>query len=152
MSTDLLTALNRKEPYLQSPVDDLWSFFYVGQWAAANNDDPKKPPKYLPELRNNLISSLNDRTAATTIVTGRRKLKASDYGAFLANSRSVLAPWHSQLEELSIAWENDTCDFPPEIEGRYERYYPLFKKYTRKAVLEYLRLVGEMPSSLDEAG
>jgi hypothetical protein len=148
MSTDLLNALIDEEPYLQTPIDDLWSFYYVGQWAATYNNESLDTKKIL-RLRKNLVGTLNDREAATIKVTSRRGLKASDYGTFLANSQSVLAPWYSQLEELSIAWEKDTGDLKPETEDRYEVYYTLFKEYTKRGVLEYLRLLVKEYSSLE---
>ena len=38
MSQKLLDKMSVKRPYLHSPVDDLESFYYTAQWAAAFND------------------------------------------------------------------------------------------------------------------
>jgi hypothetical protein len=140
MSRDLLNALLEDEPYLQTPVDDLWSFYYVGQWAATYNTMSLDTKKLL-RLREDLTGNLKDRGDATTTVTDPRGLQASDYGTFLANSHSVLVAWHSRLNDLSLAWYKDTVNLQPAPEDRYNAYYPLFKDYTQRGVLEYLRLL-----------
>ena len=38
MSDDILTASQYSLDYLQSPVDDLFSFYYTMQWAAVFHD------------------------------------------------------------------------------------------------------------------
>ena len=38
MSDDVLTAAEYRSDYLQSPVDDLFSFYYTMQWAAVFHD------------------------------------------------------------------------------------------------------------------
>jgi hypothetical protein len=149
MSIDLLEpeAININRPYLQTPVDDLWSFYYVGQWAAAYSSkflDPEKLSELLLRLRNNLAGSLYQRGHATGTVTDSEvQLLASDYGTFLVESQSLLAPWYSKLKRLSANWTNKMRSFTPAPEDRYKEYYPLFKEYTRKGVVEYLRLLVE---------
>ena len=50
------------EDYLRSPIDDLWTFYYAAQWAAAynSNEFPKGDdiPPQLKELQNELWGSL----------------------------------------------------------------------------------------------
>ena len=38
MSDDVLTAAEYRSDYLQSPVDDLFFFYYTMQWAAVFHD------------------------------------------------------------------------------------------------------------------
>jgi hypothetical protein len=54
MSDGLLDAIRLDEQYLQSPIDDLWSFYYVVQWAAVFNDvqfASSMPPAMLLDLK-----------------------------------------------------------------------------------------------------
>ena len=73
MSDDLLEAAKLDIPYLQSPVDDLWSFYYVAQWAAVFNnvDFPGNTPLpvKLLHLRQLLAGTPVERDSGTRKVT-----------------------------------------------------------------------------------
>ena len=60
MSDDNLTAAACNEDYLQSPVDDLLSFYYTMQWAAVFHNQEfiaKDVPSKLKLLCKNLLGA-----------------------------------------------------------------------------------------------
>ena len=68
MSDDILTAVEYGRDYLQSPVDDLYSFYYTMQWAAVFHDKEfahKNIPFELKILRPKLSATRMDRSFAT---------------------------------------------------------------------------------------
>ena len=141
--------------HLQSPVDDLWSFYYVAQWAAAFNCNqfPRKEdiPSALMTLRNDLNGCVKARGYATGCILhpDSLDLTENDCGEFLSNSRSMIIDWRKKL----IALENDYAkkfakpDKKKLEENPYEVYHPLFQEFTDRGVFEYLELVKKFPKA-----
>ena len=102
-------ALGIRAPYLHSLVDDLESFYYTAQWAAAFNDGAsgrKYDGGRIKRFRSMIAS--NERDAATLMV--ERELahvtvrEAAEYGAFFTSSLTLLSPWVKKLSNLRIGW------------------------------------------------
>jgi hypothetical protein len=136
MSRDLHKAQTQNQSYLQSPVDDLWSFFYVGQWAAAFNNE-SLDPSGLPDLlvlRNKLAGSVDTRKSATTDVAEQWELQPSVYGPFFAKSHALLRVWRTKLVELSN-WERRY------LETGNSHHWQHFKDSAKRSVMDYLHLL-----------
>jgi len=150
MSDGLLKAIRLNKHYLQSPVDDLWSFYYVAQWAAVFNNtnfsESTPVPAELMELRRLIAGSEGDRLLCTREVT-RPPLDQTEYGQFLADCCPILREWDSILDRLTTDWKVAKVDL---TNGNlYEARYPYFRNYTNRGVLELLQLVQKhFPSSL----
>ena len=144
MSRQLLDAAILNEPYLQSPIDDLLSFFYVAQWAAANNNkdfpDSTAVPDKLELLRNRLGGSLAERELGTSTMT-RNDPDPELYGRFLADCQPILQDWDQQLMALVKDWGRRMKTVTPDVGDQYKTYYPLFREFTDRGVLELLQLV-----------
>ena len=72
------------DDYLQSPVDDLFSFYFTMQWAAAFNNQ-KVPnvgaiPPGLNWIRQKLSGSWKDRLVATQTIIKPAELGEDQYG------------------------------------------------------------------------
>lgn len=141
MSDDMLEAAKLDMPYLQSPVDDLWSFYYVAQWAAVFNNtnfpgDTPVPIK-LAELRRLIAGSQADRALGTRKVT-RPALDQIEYGQFLADSYCILREWEFKLNQLTADWS--TTKFDHLTADLYDKCYPCFRNFTDRGVLELIQL------------
>jgi hypothetical protein len=141
MSDSLLKSARLNKKYLQSPIDDLWSFYYVAQWAAVYNDtmfsDSKSIPADLSELRDFIAG--DQRALGEKTVTGPT-LKPSEYGQFLVNCSPILREWVSKLNQLTSDWEQE--DVASITNGdRYSTLYPCFCQYTDRGVLDLVQLV-----------
>ena len=139
MSDDLLEAAKLDIPYLQSLVD-LWSFYYVAQWAAVFNnvDFPGNTPLpvKLAELRRQISGSHADRALGTLKITGP-VMDQIEYGQFLADCYSILSQWRSKLNQLTADWRAARVDAI--IDGDARCLY--FREYTNRGILELVQLV-----------
>ena len=146
MSIGLLEAYPGDD-YLQSPVDDLWSFYYVAQWAAAYNGFQQGGDilRGLRRFRDDIRGSLKDREFATLNVIDSKIKRASEYGTFLSECGSLLKKWRGKLVELELGWVKAFDNLKrAQVEGHlYAMYYPHFRKLTDKGVLDLLELIAE---------
>jgi hypothetical protein len=143
MSGGLLEATKLGIPYMQSPVDDLWSFYYVAQWAAAFNPthfpaDTTVPAKLL-NLHCLIAGSESDRALGTLTITGPA-LDRDEYGQFLSECYPILSQWRSELNQLTTDWKAAKVDSLTDG-GIYQARYPYFRSFTNRGVLELLRLL-----------
>lgn len=108
MSDDLLITSNYpNRPFLQSPMDDFFSFYYVAQWAAVFNEKEfpnagsLSIPFGLKLLRHQLLQGDRDaRSSATTQIQGV-PLEEHECGRFLAACQPFLKHWLRYLKEIN---------------------------------------------------
>jgi hypothetical protein len=143
MSDGLLKSARLNKSYLQSPIDDLWSFYYVAQWAAVYNDtmysDPKSIPADLSELRDFIAGDQRARALGRQTVTGPT-LDPCEYGQFLVNCSPFLREWELKLNQLTSDWRRDNVASITNGD-RYTSHYPYFRRYTDRGVLELVQLI-----------
>ena len=108
MSDALLRATEVDASYLQSPVDDLLSFYYTLQWAAVFHNGEfttgKDVPSYLRVLREDISGDQRARTTTTYTITTSVALEVDEYGQFLVDCHPFLRNWHSSLRDLVHKW------------------------------------------------
>jgi len=136
MSRGLILAACENEPYLQSPVDDLFSYFFVSLWAVIyHREDSLGAPAGLTRLRESLIRSTDSRTAATSDVASHTKLKVDRYGQFLVSCQPFLKEWYDKLDMLRAKWM-ELLDSDPSKDTLAESFCDLYET----GVVEYLEL------------
>jgi len=144
MSRPLLEAATLNRAYLQSPVDDLLSFYYVAQWAAVNNNTYFRGSPPVPDelglLRDRLGGSLAEGELGTSTITAGR-VRPTSYGRFLADCQPILREWHEKLRELVDDWAAAIESVAPDVADQYKTYHPLFCEFTDRGVLEVLEVV-----------
>jgi hypothetical protein len=142
MSDGLLDAIRLNEQYLQSPIDDLWSFYYVVQQAAVFNNvqfASSTPPARLLDLRRLIGGSQMERAhGKLTIISA--SLRESECGRFLMECLPILREWDSRLQQLTGDWKDIEMDGLASGDS-YEAYYPHFRDFTMRGVLELTGLV-----------
>src|SRR5277367_4041848 len=110
MSDDLLTATERNRPYLQTPVDDLFSLYYTMQWAAVFHNQEfsagKDIPSDLRALRKEVSGNRSERASATTEIALSTELEVDEYGQFLVDCHPFMRDWHLSLVTLRNNWKN----------------------------------------------
>ena len=157
MSDALLNTLDIPKDHLHSPIDDLDSFFFTMQWAAAFNDGAsgkRHDTREIQHFRDRI--SGRDRGNATPMVQNMLRHDDPDtleeYGPFFTCSLSVLAPWIQKLVDLRRAWRrsimNKAEDLGDEEKEKFLRSNFLIWGY--RGVAEYLELVYENRASLQE--
>ena len=110
MSDDSLIASKYCRDYLQSPVDDLYSFYYTMQWAAVFHNQEfaakdKDIPFELKILREKLLGTQSNRSFATTQITAPSSLTPLEYGLVLTQCQPLLRAWNLKLQGLKEDWK-----------------------------------------------
>jgi hypothetical protein len=96
MSDDILSAAERGRDYLQSPLDDLFSFSYTMQWAGAFQDQVFVGKDISFELEiwcENLLRDRKDRLDTTNQII-LSLLTPLEYGSVLADCKPMLRDWY----------------------------------------------------------
>ena len=152
MSDNVRMALWFTKPYLHSPVDDLHSFCYTAQWAAAFNDGAtgeKHNGMEIQEFR----EMITDERRALAVSTVRDILRPAgakaEYGPFFAQSLALLSPWWTKLALLTGDWHFEMGQVGA-LEGKdkEERLRLNFLIFGYRGVREYFELVHEHRASL----
>ncbi|KAF7325742.1 hypothetical protein MKEN_00424600 [Mycena kentingensis (nom. inval.)] len=105
MSNRLLDAKAKQISFLiHSPIDDLFSFYYTTQWAAAFHGNVV--PSDLQSLRSDLAGGRGQRARGTETIrelVSTAGLRAQ-YGRFLVLLAPILKLWNAKLVELQGEW------------------------------------------------
>ncbi|KAJ7211361.1 hypothetical protein GGX14DRAFT_394273 [Mycena pura] len=99
MSMELLASIGNG-PYLHSPIDDIQSFYYVAQWAAAFHKDGDNLD-LVKKIRSGLSGNVEAREATSNHIH-RLVADANDVGDFLVRCPPLLHAWNSRLTDLYI--------------------------------------------------
>ncbi|KAJ7751526.1 hypothetical protein DFH07DRAFT_1032410 [Mycena maculata] len=109
MSVRLREAFSASEPYLQSPLDDLWAFFYTTVWATlfhARRPSTEVLPMSSQEITWRL--HLRSRSADEREGTIKRIVQVKDFQKQFPPMLRAMAPvfkdWLSALDQMEDAW------------------------------------------------
>jgi len=149
MSQNLVDTLRSSRSYPHSPVDDLESFYYTAQWAAAFNDGAtggKHDGASIREFREMILG--DGRLAATHALMLKgpdfwREEEQQKYGAFFANSTTILRPWFGKLNTLAIDWQSVLIQARKLEDTEKEYLADNFLVFGYRGVAEYLQLIHE---------
>ena len=154
MSQKLVDVLWSSESYLHSPVDDLESFYYTAQWAAAFNDGVKGEKHNGGEIRKFRENISGDkRLAATHMVRSEYPdfLEEEKYGAFFADSAALLHPWLGKLDILKADWSRLMTQTKKLDDTKMkEHLHDDFLAHGYRGVAEYFELIREHRASLEK--
>ncbi|KAJ7229055.1 hypothetical protein GGX14DRAFT_346042 [Mycena pura] len=135
MSVELLRSIGRG-PYLHSPVDDMYSFYYVAQWAAAFNkagDDYDE----IEEIRDGLRRDVANRELVSTRIWKLGASDAEQVGPFLARCGPLLDGWSGRLRVLS----RDFTSARRLIETKeLSLKFALFRTFAYRGVADFLEV------------
>jgi len=157
MSHNLVDTLRSSSSYLHSPVDDLESFYYTAQWAAAFNDGAmggKRDGASIREFREKISGDGRLTATHALMLKGpdfwRQEQQQQRYGAFFANSTVILRPWFGKLITLAIDWQSVLIQ-ARKLEGTEKEYLAdSFLVFGYRGVAEYLQLIHEHRELLEK--
>ena len=152
MSNNVRMTLGTTDHYLHSPVDDLNSFCYTAQWAAAFNDGAtgEKHNGIKIQRFREMIADDRRAVAVSMVRDGLRSPGTkAEYGPFFAQSLALLSPWWAKLALLVGDWDIE-MDQASALEGKdkEERLRLNFLIFGYRGVREYFELVHEHRASL----
>ena len=96
MSTKIRLALRRGTPYLQSPIDDLESFYHVFMWAILHNKHWRRLNDIEKDCKANLTGTVGDRNTAQAELR-----EQNDTSLLKSDLRRLMNAWHSTQSDLS---------------------------------------------------
>ena len=157
MSDELLRAMELEVGYLQSPVDDLFSFYFTMQWAAAFNNtkfsNAETIPLDLDWIRQGLSGSCAERSLATHKIIDPAKLKEDRYGQFLVGCHPFLRSWYSSLLGLNDEFQECHSQLQESnLESENDAYTALFLRFAVQGVAQLAQLVHSYLKATQEAG
>jgi len=109
-----------RQPYLQSPVDDIFSFFYSALWATLWNENIEEIPSELETWRQKVRGTSDNREAVIhDLVDERFNI---DLPKIVRDMNPLLQEWHKGLDALVSDWidiyrgdpEKFASRFPPD--------------------------------------
>ncbi|KAJ3810046.1 hypothetical protein F5876DRAFT_42624 [Lentinula aff. lateritia] len=145
MSVTLRESLYSPMTYVQSTVDDLASFYYVGQWAAVFN--PSHQSDMLEELRNRIAGSLASREFATSRIVNRLDPDLSShrqkYGLFLQCCQPILKEWYDSIGSLDRRFLRVTEELTAHSDGKIDSntYRSLFLSFSYHGVADFAQIL-----------
>ena len=152
MSDGVLTAAQHSLDYVQTPIDDLYSFYYTMQWAAVFHDQEfaaKDIPIELKLLRDSLLGTQNDRFFTTNRITDMDPpLQSHEYGSFLAKCQPLLRAWYFELQGIRADWRGCQAELKGQ-ETKAEIYIPLFLTFAGRGVAKLAELVHVCTENMD---
>ena len=151
MSDGILTAAEYHDDYLQSPVDDLFSFYYTMQWAAVFHNQEfstKDVPSKLEVSREKLSGTQDNRLLVTSNITALSPLEPDEYGTYLVNCQPMLRAWYSELQVLFFDWKKCRRELQRR-ETNAEIYKSLFLTFAVRGVATLAELVHKYTKDMD---
>ena len=104
MSESLQKAMNHKEDYLHSPVDDLHSFYWVAQWAVLFNNHNKSHRSPKEHKWQQYISDGQVEHKMSVASDIKQVYPMSGHSPITMEWAVLLKEWHASLEKLNTDW------------------------------------------------
>ncbi|KAJ3502472.1 hypothetical protein NLJ89_g8873 [Agrocybe chaxingu] len=145
MSRGLLQSIELNFKYLQSPVDDLFSIYWVALWAILNNVHTERSEDEL-WWRMKITKGYLHRSDASADICKlplRQWKQLQQHSPILQQWSPVLKAWFQSLDRLEDDWRN-TVDpsydvKPGNSPGEY--YLPHFHYFALRGVADFLEMI-----------
>ncbi|KAF7316186.1 hypothetical protein MIND_00136800 [Mycena indigotica] len=152
MSLELSGAFTSRQPYLHSPVDDIYSHFFVAQWAAVFHRLPAEHDVDSISL-NRLRTELSTQQAAATDKISGLAVHAPDvvkYGSFLCECGSLFKAWKARLSTLDTDYRGAIYKVTDLNKNNEELLKSLFMTYAYRGVADYMEVLAEWRLTKDD--
>ena len=141
-------AAARGRPYVHSPADDMWSFYWTTLWAVLHNKDARHDSPLENALREELSGTWQQRT----LVGARLRPSKRDHSPLLVALGPFLKAWHAELSEL----EASAVDFSqgmlePAIAEDRKSWLVTCHLYAYRGVAAFLRVLRKHSDAIKDA-
>ncbi|KAH8087188.1 hypothetical protein BXZ70DRAFT_1011659 [Cristinia sonorae] len=141
MSAPALDAIRDQSDYLQTPVDDIASLYWVGQWSVLFNEHSQGDSTKEKSMRSDAISyrakvpqdiqSLNDR-----------QTQLLSTSTICQDWVPILSDWYQSVAKLESIWARTYDSLVMSRHGRNEDILrPLFNRFALRGVAEMLEVM-----------
>jgi len=156
MSTPARHAYETPEPspYLQSPVDDMESFFWVALWAALRNKNVDLA-NLTPEekrWRKGMRGSTLERSGVAGEIGERQfAISRNKFNPILASMWDMLGQWRKGLAEVRADWEEYGMEFNAKASPDNLLHLLHFDVFAYKGVLAFLMALAKNKQGIQSA-
>ncbi|CAA7263360.1 unnamed protein product [Cyclocybe aegerita] len=142
MSPRLLESIEDGTRYLQSPVDDLFSVYWVALWAILNNIPTSRRSDYEVRWRRKIAEGSDARAAASVAICRLSPREWKSQSPIVQQWSPVLDSWFQSLDRLDKDWRR-AADPPDDVKVENSRdfYLPLFHYFALRGVADFLEMI-----------
>lgn len=141
MSSRLLSAIRNKTAILQSPLDDMWSFFWTALWATLFNCHDQGKSITENNWRDDVRGQHRDRDYVAQMIRGEPIERRKEFSLMLRQMAPLLREWHKSLEEMNFKWAGEVIAM--EESAAPADLLTLFHKYAHQGVLDFVHILWE---------
>ncbi|THU84726.1 hypothetical protein K435DRAFT_687003, partial [Dendrothele bispora CBS 962.96] len=138
MNQSLRRAVEEQLSYLQSPVDDMYSFLWTALWCTLFNTHECGESIQEKQWRKELQGSLSDRVSVLTEVVKGGTEKIKTISSIVRDMIPLLRDWKKSLDDLSIEWKEE---WPKVEEGEADEKLLVFHRFAFCGILNFTELV-----------
>ncbi|KAJ3515946.1 hypothetical protein NLJ89_g1437 [Agrocybe chaxingu] len=143
MSPRLLESIELNSEYLQSPVDDLFSVYWVALWAILNNTHTSGRSDAEVRWRTKIAEGHLQRADASVKICALPLPQWKQHSLILQQWSPVLDTWFQSLDRLQRDWQNTVdpsyAEKPGISPGEY--YLPHFHYFALRGVADFLAMI-----------
>ncbi|KAJ6567310.1 hypothetical protein DFH09DRAFT_983916 [Mycena vulgaris] len=152
MSLPLQQAMTLGTPYLQSPIDDIESFFWLACWAVLFNRHTPTQDRSPFEIRWQRRLANGDYDSRSGVVHGiSSDVGAGKYSPVTKQLRPLLKEWWRLQDDLRADWQTVIAavdDVPTHQEAQYYLHY--FHLYALRGVKDGLTVLTKYRDALQD--
>ncbi|KAJ7690295.1 hypothetical protein B0H16DRAFT_1857212 [Mycena metata] len=157
MSLKLQRAMNKNTAYIQSPADDVQSFFWVMLWAVLfNNMDQKRSQDELDWRAEMEGADVRAKSGFVTVLNSEEfdpEFSSVEYSAVGAQLFPLLQVWWGKQMKLEADWGNvlrEAKRISPESQARFNLHH--YHLFALRGVKEFLEIVDKYAAALKSYG
>ncbi|KAJ3515940.1 hypothetical protein NLJ89_g1433 [Agrocybe chaxingu] len=144
MSRGLLRSIELNSKYLQSPVDDLFSVYWVALWAILNNTHTSGRSDAEVRWRTKIAEGRLARADASVDICGLVELEETSYSPIVQEWSPALDSWFQSLDRLDDGWRRQKARLsrglkPGDSPGGF--YLPLSHYFALRGVADFLEMI-----------
>lgn len=140
MSTASLLAIRKGTTYLQSPLDDLYSFFWTAVWATLFNP---KGARSTDEIlwREDMRGTYSVRDAIATEMRDKAIVASAEHSRIVTDMLPIFGDWWIALDAMRVEWLKFAVHAPT-AENESSRFYlPQFNTFAHRGVVKFAQIV-----------
>ncbi|CAA7263342.1 unnamed protein product [Cyclocybe aegerita] len=142
VSSKLAQSIERNSDYLQSPVDDLFSVYWVALWAILNNIPTSRRSDDELWWRKKIAEGRRFRDDASVDICRLSPREWKSQSPIVQQWSPVLDSWFQSLDRLDKDWRR-AADPPDDVKVENSRdfYLPLFHYFALRGVADFLEVI-----------
>ncbi|CAA7263347.1 unnamed protein product [Cyclocybe aegerita] len=144
VSSQFAQSMEDGTKYLQSPVDELFSVYWVALWAILNNIPTSRRSDYEVRWRRKIAEGSDARAAASVAICKLVDPEETSHSPIVQQWSPVLKAWSQCLDRLEDDWRLQEARLSRRLKPENSRgdfYLPLFHYFALRGVADFLEMI-----------